>query len=697
MATAARDISSSSSLIRIYHRLCNSSRRGISRAEFLAVYGLDEYTEFGSGNKRKADAAAKKFERAKDSLRDAGITFRHVERDGKSYYVYTPAPNPLLDWELTIEDARFLISLCRAWEGTELESSAHRMIRKIVLSVPTLSVATRVEDLQEPLQRMRLSDDSHLEEIFSAFSERKTINMDYGDSVIRHRENLSVWGIGYRYGNWYFAAHYPSREGFARSAEPHQAYIHRLERIRSMRINGSQHQQENYVRPGSAFDFQTMLSQDLQGYARTVPAVSVDVQEQLHLDSYGIRETAVDATARGLKILIPETSSELSVEDLQRAQDAYQAQRSLVERLLATHSSEADLPKTWRKNSRRDRDDDTDRFIDMLLVMHRLSQDDAAWSEEGAPVDPIAALLQVDNGKSKSNLVSDFNDVSEDYGTTEVDLVAPLILTACHGRKLHGELTYTFDDPIYQGVPLSALERAMLFYSLSVAEVLYPDDERVSKIRELLRASYPDEADQLLTSLIFSPEQHLIPLIHQAISQHRTLIFKYAGIQRTVDACSLIFENNRFYVHGLWREADDPGPWRNFALDRIQDAHLGEDSREATDSIAANTPHLWSRLQQANTAHPYVRVKVHRENLKAEQRESIIRTLKKRSTHAARAQPARSETPLIYHELHYYPGENEAGLDQILHFVIAHEGALEILEPEPVRTLLKSRMMSLLA
>ena len=194
MATKARDVSSSSSLIRIYHRLCNSSRRGISRAEFLEVYGLDEYTIFGSGNKRKAETIAKKFERAKDCLRDAGITFKHVERDGKSYYVYTPVPNPLLDWELKLEDAQFLMSLCRAWEGTELESSAHRMMRKIILSVPTLSASTRLEELEEPLQRIRLSDDSHLEEIFSAFSEHKTIDMDYGDLNTRHSENLSVWG-----------------------------------------------------------------------------------------------------------------------------------------------------------------------------------------------------------------------------------------------------------------------------------------------------------------------------------------------------------------------------------------------------------------------------------------------------------------------------------------------------------------------
>lgn len=225
MATKARDVSSSSSLIRIYHRLCNSSRRGISRAEFLEVYGLDEYTIFGSGNKRKAETIAKKFERAKDCLRDAGITFKHVERDGKSYYVYTPAPNPLLDWELTLEDAQFLMSLCRAWEGTELESSAHRMMRKIVLSVPTLSASIRLEELEEPLQRIRLSDDSHLEEIFSAFSEHKTIDMDYGDFNTRHSENLSVWGIGYRYGNWYFAAHYPSREGSeAPEEEPNRAF-----------------------------------------------------------------------------------------------------------------------------------------------------------------------------------------------------------------------------------------------------------------------------------------------------------------------------------------------------------------------------------------------------------------------------------------------------------------------------------------
>ena len=698
MATKARDVSSSSSLIRIYHRLCNSSRRGISRSEFLEVYGLDEYTIFGSGNKRKAETIAKKFERAKDCLRDAGITFKHVERDGKSYYVYTPVPNPLLDWELKLEDAQFLMSLCRAWEGTELESSAHRMMRKIILSVPTLSASTRLEELEEPLQRIRLSDDSHLEEIFSAFSDHKTIDMDYGDLNTRHSENLSVWGIGYRYGNWYFAAHYPSREGSeAPKEEPNRAYIHRFERIQSMRINGSQQQQENFVRPGETFDFQTMLFENLQGYARTVPALSLDSHEQLLLDSYGVRETAVKATARGLKIMVPKSSADFSSKDLQRAQEAYRAQHNLVERLLSTHQRRDDLPEAWRKNSRRKRDDDTDRFIDMLLVLHRLSQDDAAWFEGGVLFKPATSLLQVDNGKSKSNLVSDFTDVCEDYGAAELDLATPIVFTPRQDHELYAELTYSCDDLIYQGVPLSALERAMLFFSMSAAEVLYPDDARVSRIRELLLVSYPKDAERLRGSLIFTPEHHLIPLIHRAVSQKRTLIFDYTGVQRTVDICSLIFENNRFYLHGLWREAADSNAWRNFALDRIKNARLGSKSHQAVAAKIPNTPHLWSRQQQTNTEHPYVRVKIHVESLRTERRESTIRTLKRRSTHVSRSQPSKPETPLIYHELHYYPGESEAGLEQILHFVVAYGGALEILEPEPVRSLLKDRLMSLLA
>ena len=333
----------------------------------------------------------------------------------------------------------------------------------------------------------------------------------------------------------------------------------------------------------------------------------------------------------------------------------------------------------------------------MLLVLHRLSQDDAAWFEGGVSFKPAASLLQVDNGRSKSNLVSDFTDVCEDYGAAELDLAVPIVFPPRQGRELYAELTYSCDDPIYQGVPLSALERAMLFFSMSAAEVLYPDDARVSKIRELLLVSYPKDAERLRGSLIFAPEHHLIPLIHRAVSQKRTLIFDYAGVQRTVDICSLIFENNRFYLHGLWREAADSNAWRNFALDRIRNARLGGKSHQAVAAKIPNTPHLWSRQQQTNTEHPYVRVKIHVESLRTERRESTIRTLKRRSTHVSRSQPSKPETPLIYHELHYYPGESEAGLEQILHFVVAYGGALEILEPEPVRSLLKDRLMSLLA
>ena len=136
------------------------------------------------GISEKLRPSLKKFERAKDCLRDAGITFKHIERDGKSYYVYTPVPNPLLDWELTLEDAQFLMSLCRAWEGTELESSAHRMMRKIVLSVPTLSASIRLEELEEPLQRIRLSDDSHLEEILCALASIKPLIWTMGTSIL---------------------------------------------------------------------------------------------------------------------------------------------------------------------------------------------------------------------------------------------------------------------------------------------------------------------------------------------------------------------------------------------------------------------------------------------------------------------------------------------------------------------------------
>ena len=90
--------------------------------------------------------------------------------------------------------------------------------------------------------------------------------------------------------------------------------------------------------------------------------------------------------------MVPKSSADFSSKDLQRAQEAYRAQHNLVERLLSTHQRRADLPEAWRKNSRRKRDDDTDRLIDMLLVLHRLSQDDAAWFEGGAPFKPAASL-----------------------------------------------------------------------------------------------------------------------------------------------------------------------------------------------------------------------------------------------------------------------------------------------------------------
>ena len=213
-------------LFRVYHLLACSPRYGISRTEFLGALGI----RVGRDD-TLSPSQEQEFERAKKALRDAGIPLVNTETGG---YRLQVGPNPLTGWDMTVEDYRVLDTLCKGWYGTDLEDSARRILRKVAASVPNLQHVKKLHSHAEPLTRIRFQDDPYLEEIFSALAEHKNVSVSYQNySGARRQSTLSVWGVGHRYGNWYFVGFDSSK---AQPRAQQQGFTYRLSRMGSLTV-----------------------------------------------------------------------------------------------------------------------------------------------------------------------------------------------------------------------------------------------------------------------------------------------------------------------------------------------------------------------------------------------------------------------------------------------------------------------------
>ena len=239
-------------------------RNGISRDEFLSLLGI----KTSAPGAALSEASERAFERAKQTLRDAGARITHFTTDTSGRYrLNAEAPDSLTAWNPTAEEFRLLNAELRGWEGTELQDEAYRILRKIALTSEhltdealTAANVTRIEEIKrdnqppliktvkqrardlhayrEHIQRLHFSDDPHLYELFTAYAQRKTLNFTYqgSDGDIKTYEKVSVAGLIYSYGSWYLVAHFPLGN---KTPEERKTYTYRTDRIRSLDVFSS--------------------------------------------------------------------------------------------------------------------------------------------------------------------------------------------------------------------------------------------------------------------------------------------------------------------------------------------------------------------------------------------------------------------------------------------------------------------------
>ena len=194
-------MSTAAQLYMTLHRLATAAEardtatrtQGISRTELLTLLGVKTRAN-GSLNESQERA----FERAKQTLRDAGARITHVTTDlGERYRLEPSDAAQLPAWNPTAEEFRLINTILRGWEGTELQDDAYRILRKIALTSENLTDealaaaksldpktgkrqrAKNLYSYREPLQRIYFSDNPHLNELFTAYAERKTVTFTY--------------------------------------------------------------------------------------------------------------------------------------------------------------------------------------------------------------------------------------------------------------------------------------------------------------------------------------------------------------------------------------------------------------------------------------------------------------------------------------------------------------------------------------
>ena len=136
-------MSTAAQLYMTLHRLATAAEapdaatrtQGISRNELLTLLGIST-----RANGSLSEAQERAFERAKQTLRDAGARITHVTTDlGERYRLEPSNAAKLPAWNPTAEEFRLINTILRGWEGTELQDDAYRILRKIALTSENLT------------------------------------------------------------------------------------------------------------------------------------------------------------------------------------------------------------------------------------------------------------------------------------------------------------------------------------------------------------------------------------------------------------------------------------------------------------------------------------------------------------------------------------------------------------------------------
>ena len=710
-------------------------RNGISRDEFLSLLGI----KTSAPGAALSEASERAFERAKQTLRDAGARITHVTTDlGERYRLEPSDAAKLPAWNPTAEEFRLINTILRGWEGTELQDDAYRILRKIALTSenltdealaaakilePKTGKRQRAKNLytyREPLQRIYFSDNPHLNELFTAYAERKTVTFTYQTAAgaTRTQEKVSVAGIGYRYGTWYFVGYYTEsseRKEYTFRASRIQK-LTMLSRIDSTPINAT-------------FNAKNWL-EDIQGYEESLIVAEVNadstLSEPFTVPSYGTIDSAVAATSYSCVIEPPEESEAAST----RQRDSYAAQQQLLRTLTDLHSGAVEDPGTWADINQRNRNNSLDDLVDLLLGLHRADRWASAHDEAPMPLNQLNALYSVDTeknralGKTIAEIFAQVDTVPFESDPKDPDALKPSYI------NLLPDFGGATPNTLLNYARLTDTELAILVFTLSAADILHPADARLGSIRAALAATYPN-APVYAQHLCFAPEEPLLQEATAALSSGNAVTIGYGTSERAadrlVDPYALVLHRDHMYLHAWCRTAEEryyaargeevpeyvpeafahaatgetadseagekePNFWRNFRLTRIN--HIHEAGAGRTHPVTGDTVPHWHAQQHSTQTNPFAELRIHpTEHIPSgEPLDTLTATYMRRSTHHVK-KASRTQ----YVRIHYYNNAHGAGDKNILDTVIAHRGALELVGPAHLRAALLDQLQTLKA
>lgn len=741
-------MSTAAQLYMTLHRLATAAEapdaatrtQGISRNELLTLLGIST-----RANGSLSEAQERAFERAKQTLRDAGARITHVTTDlGERYRLETSNAAQLPAWNPTAEEFRLINTILRGWEGTELQDDAYRILRKIALTSENLTdealAAAKILDpktgkrqraknlhtYREPLQRIYFSDNPHLNELFTAYAERKTVTFTYQTAAgaTRVQEKVSVAGIGYRYGTWYFVGYYTE------SAE-RKEYTFRASRIQKLTMLS----RIDSTPINATFKAKNWL-EDIKGYEESliVAEVSADstLSEPFTVPSYGTIDSAVAATSYSCVIEPPEESEAAST----RQRDSYAAQQQLLRTLTDLHSGAVEDPGTWADINQRNRNNSLDDLVDLLLGLHRADRWASAHDEAPMPLNQLNALYSVDTeknralGKTIAEIFAQADTVPFESDPKDPDALKPTYI------NLLPDFDGATPNTLLNYARLTDTELAILVFTLSAADILHPADARLGSIRAALAAAYPN-APVYAQHLCFAPEEPLLQEATAALSSGNAVTIGYGerAADRLVDPYALVLHRDHMYLHAWCRTAEEryyaargeevpeyvpeafahpttgeaensevadseaadneagektPTFWRNFRLTRIN--HIQEAGAGRAHPVTGDTVPHWHAQQHSTQTNPFAELRIHpTEHIPSgEPLDTLTATYMRRSTHHVK-KASRTQ----YVRIHYYNNAHGAGDKNILDTVIAHRGALELVGPAHLRAALLDQLQTL--
>ena len=741
-------MSTAAQLYMTLHRLSTAAEapdaatrtQGISRNELLTLLGIST-----RANGSLSEAQERAFERAKQTLRDAGARITHVTTDlGERYRLEPSDAAKLPAWNPTAEEFRLINTILRGWEGTELQDDAYRILRKIALTSenltdealaaakilePKTGKRQRAKNLytyREPLQRIYFSDNPHLNELFTAYAERKTVTFTYQTAAgaTRVQEKVSVAGIGYRYGTWYFVGYYTE------SAE-RKEYTFRASRIQKLTMLS----RIDSTPINATFNAKNWL-EDIQGYEESLIVAEVNadstLSEPFTVPSYGTIDSAVAATSYSCVIEPPEESEAAST----RQRDSYAAQQQLLRTLTDLHSGAVEDPGTWADINQRNRNNSLDDLVDLLLGLHRADRWASAHDEAPMPLNQLNALYSVDTeknralGKTIAEIFAQADTVPFESDPKDPDALKPTYI------NLLPDFDGATPNTLLNYARLTDTELAILVFTLSAADILHPADARLGSIRAALAAAYPN-APVYAQHLCFAPEEPLLQEATAALSSGNAVTIGYGerAADRLVDPYALVLHRDHMYLHAWCRTAEEryyaargeevpeyvpeafahpttgeaensevadseaadneagektPTFWRNFRLTRIN--HIQEAGAGRAHPVTGDTVPHWHAQQHSTQTNPFAELRIHpTEHIPSgEPLDTLTATYMRRSTHHVK-KASRTQ----YVRIHYYNNAHGAGDKNILDTVIAHRGALELVGPAHLRAALLDQLQTL--